>query len=85
MLRGCSQQRILRREKEVHQMIVIDRTRCVGCGHCNAMVTTFKCIQANSEYELYEEPPRQDRDYVLRIMRECMAHCIYLSGGDWDD
>ena len=66
-------------------MIVIDRTRCVGCGHCNAMVTIFKCIKATSEYELYEEPPRQDRDYVQRVMRECMAHCIYLSGGDWED
>ncbi len=66
-------------------MIVIDRSRCMGCGHCNALVTTFKCIQSNPEYELYEEPPAQDRDYVQRIMRECWAHCIYLSGGSWED
>ena len=57
----------------------------MGCGHCNALVTTFKCIQSNPEYELYEEPPAQDRDYVQRIMRECWAHCIYLSGGNWED
>ena len=67
------------------EMIVIDRTRCVSCGACNAMAMTFKCIQATPEYELYEEPPVKDRDYVQQVMRDCWAKCIYLSGGDWED
>lgn len=66
-------------------MIVIDRSKCVSCGHCNAMVMTFNCIQINGELEFYEEPPRQDRDYVLGIMRECWAHCITLSEGNWEE
>lgn len=66
-------------------MIVIDRDRCVSCGHCNAMVMTFNCIKIQDQYEFYEEPPAQDRDYVLRIMKECWAHCITLSGGTWEE
>ena len=66
-------------------MIVIDSSKCVGCGHCNAMVMTFPCIQIADDLEFYQEPPVQDRDYVLKIMRECWAHCITLSEGDWED
>ncbi len=49
------------------------------------MAMTFKCIQATDEYELYEEPPKDDREYVEKIMRDCWAKCIYLSGGEWED
>ena len=66
-------------------MIVIDRTRCVSCGACNAITMTFKCIKATADYELYEEPPVEGRDYVQKIMRDCWAKCIYLSGGDWEE
>ncbi len=66
-------------------MIVIDRSKCMGCGACNAMVMTFTCLQNTGEIELYAEPPAQDRDYVLKVMRECWAHCITLSGGTWED
>jgi len=66
-------------------MIVIDRTRCVSCGACNAIAMTFKCIKATADYELYEEPPKEARDYVQKIMRDCWAKCIYLSGGDWEE
>ena len=65
-------------------MIVIDRTKCVGCGTCSAM-TMFTLLQNTGEIELYEEPPKQDREYVQRIMRECWSHCITLSGDTWED
>lgn len=71
--------------KKESAMIVIDRRNCVSCGACNAITMTFKCIKTTPEYELYEEPPKEGRDYVQKIMRDCWAKCIYLSGGDWED
>ena len=67
------------------KMIIIDRTKCVSCGTCSAMTLTFTCLQNTGDYEVYAEPPKQDRDYVQRIMRECWAHCIYLSGDTWEE
>lgn len=66
-------------------MIVIDRSNCIGCGACSTMTLTFPCIEKRGELEFYEEPPKQDRDYVLKVMRECWSHCIGLSGGTWED
>ena len=66
-------------------MIIIDRTKCVSCGTCSAMTLTFTCLQNTGDFEVYAEPPKQDRDYVQRIMRECWAHCIYLSGDTWEE
>ena len=72
-------------ERNDKNMIVIDRTKCVSCGACATMTLTFTCLQNTGDYELYAEPPKQDRDYVQRIMRECWAHCIYLSGDTWEE
>ena len=49
-------------------MIVIDRTKCVSCGACSTMTLTFTCLQNTGDYELYAEPPKQDRDYVQEMV-----------------
>ncbi|MCI8647982.1 MAG: ferredoxin [Firmicutes bacterium] len=59
-------------------MIVIDRNRCVGCGHCTAIRISLKCIKEQDGYELYEEPPEADMGFIERSMAECWAHCIDL-------
>lgn len=66
-------------------MIIIDRSRCVSCGACSAMVMMLKCIKATPEVELYEEPLPEGRDYVQKVMHDCWSKCIYLSGITWDE
>lgn len=59
-------------------MIVIDRNRCVGCGHCAAIRISLKCIKEQDGFEFYEEPPEADMDFIERSMAECWSHCIDL-------
>ena len=67
-------------------MIIIDRSRCVSCGACNAMTMMLHCIKSNPEAELYEEPQfREGREYVEKVMHDCWSKCIYLSGVTWSD
>lgn len=60
----------------VKEMIVIDRNRCCGCGHCAAIRITLKCIKDVDNIEYYEEPPEQDNDYIDRAIQECWSNCI---------
>lgn len=59
-------------------MIVIDRNKCSGCGHCTSIRITLNCIKDQNNIEVYEEPPESDMAFVERAMAECWSHCIYL-------
>lgn len=59
-------------------MIVIDRNKCSGCGHCASIRISLKCIKEQDGYEMYEEPAASDMNFVERAMAECYSHCIYL-------
>ncbi len=60
-------------------MVVIDRNKCCGCGHCIAIRMSLDLVKTKDNVEFYESPKEgTDQSFVERCMEECWSKCIYL-------